>query len=73
MKSLDVVRAWKDPVYRAALNPAELSQLPPHPAGLVDLSDEELKRASGVASYIVTTAPTCTMYTYARHRCCPKP
>ena len=72
MKNLDVVRAWKDPLYRSSLDPGDASLLPPNPAGLVDLSDDELKKASGIESVIVTTGPTCTMYTYAKHRCCPK-
>jgi mersacidin/lichenicidin family type 2 lantibiotic len=63
MKELDVVRAWKDPRYRASLDPSDASKLPPNPAGLVELSDEDLKQASGLASYVVTTGPTCTMYT----------
>ena len=73
MKALDVIRVWKDPVYRESLGPDDLSVLPSHPAGIVELSDEELKLASGLASFIVTTGPTCTMYTFAKHRCCPQP
>jgi mersacidin/lichenicidin family type 2 lantibiotic len=71
MQDLDVIRAWKDARYRSSLDPSDAAQLPPNPAGLVHLSDEELKQASGLASYVVTTGPTCTMYTFAKHRCCP--
>ena len=70
MKNVDVIRAWKDPLYRASLTADELAQLPPHPAGLIELSDDRLKAASGGA---LTTAPECTSYTVGLRRCCPKP
>ena len=73
MTYIDVVRAWKDPSYRACLGPEELALAPPNPAGMVDLSDDELKRASGVNGAVGTTAIDCTEYTFRRFRCCPKP
>jgi len=42
-----VIRAWKDPSYRASLGAAEWSALPAHPAGLVDLSEAELLEING--------------------------
>jgi len=47
MLSQDVVRAWKDPVYRAGLSAAEQAALPAHPARLVELNDAELIETSG--------------------------
>jgi mersacidin/lichenicidin family type 2 lantibiotic len=47
MKALDIIRAWKDPEYRATLNEAELAALPAHPSGQVELSDNDL---GGVAA-----------------------
>jgi mersacidin/lichenicidin family type 2 lantibiotic len=47
MKKVDVVRAWKDAVYRASLSAAELAEVPENPAGLLQLSDDELKSVSG--------------------------
>jgi len=67
---VDVIRAWKDPSYRAALSEAERALIPTHPAGLVDLSDEELKGASGLNAMAGTTAMKCTD-TYVRFHCCP--
>jgi mersacidin/lichenicidin family type 2 lantibiotic len=67
---VDVIRAWKDPSYRTALSEAERAQIPVNPAGLVDLSDEELKEASGLNSMVGTTAMKCTD-TYVRFHCCP--
>ena len=68
---VDVVRAWKDPAYRAGLGAQELSLIPPNPAGVVELSDAQLKEATGLAAAVVTTNLACTMYTYSRFRCCP--
>ena len=70
MNKTDIIRAWKDPAYRAALSPAELAHLPAHPAGLIELSNEQLR---GVSAAALTTAMTCTEYTFAdRRACCPR-
>jgi mersacidin/lichenicidin family type 2 lantibiotic len=70
MNKIDVVRAWKDPLYRATLSEDQLAALPVHPAGLTDLSDDQLRIASGGAE---TTAPGCTEYTFFNRRsCCPR-
>jgi mersacidin/lichenicidin family type 2 lantibiotic len=44
MKKEDVVRAWKDPAYRASLTAQEREALPDCPAGspLTELHEEEL-------------------------------
>jgi mersacidin/lichenicidin family type 2 lantibiotic len=68
---LDIVRAWKNPLYRASLKSDDLSRLPAHPSGLVELTDLELKGASGIAGIVGTTAIDCTEFTFRRHRCCP--
>ena len=71
MNKTDIVRAWKDPVYRAALSPEELTHLPAHPAGVIELSDEQVRGVSGAAA--LTTAIDCTEYTFANRRaCCPR-
>ena len=72
MSQVDVIRMWKDPVYRASLGPETLAAAPRHPGGLVELTDEDLKEASGIGAYVVTTFITCTEYTFIRFRCCPK-
>jgi mersacidin/lichenicidin family type 2 lantibiotic len=68
METFDVIRAWKDPVYRAGLTAAQRAQIPTHPAGLVDLSDDELKMATG--GQIITTFRTCTEYTIFNYQAC---
>ncbi len=44
---VDVVRAWKDEAYRASLSEDERSLLPENPAGMVELSDQELEGIAG--------------------------
>jgi mersacidin/lichenicidin family type 2 lantibiotic len=69
MHKTEIVRAWKDPLYRASLSPEELAQVPAHPAGVVELRDDQLKRASGG---VLTTAFDCTDFTFRNWRaCCP--
>jgi mersacidin/lichenicidin family type 2 lantibiotic len=67
---LDIIRAWKDPAYRANLSADEKSRLPVNPAGLVDLTDEELMNASGLIGAARTTCQCCTD-TSRPFRCCP--
>jgi mersacidin/lichenicidin family type 2 lantibiotic len=35
----DVIRAWKDPYYRAGLSAPQRAQLPAHPAGAIELAE----------------------------------
>ena len=70
MSKIDVIRAWRDPEYRMSLRADEV---PSHPAGLVELTDEDLVCASGLLSAALTTAQTCTEFTFrGMRRCCPK-
>ena len=69
--SVDVVRAWKDPAYRDRLAAGDLALTPSNPAGVVELTDAQLREATGLAAAVVTTNLACTMYTYSRFRCCP--
>ena len=45
MSNVDIVRAWKDPEYRLTLN-----EMPPHPAGLIELADPDLDGSTAVKS-----------------------
>jgi mersacidin/lichenicidin family type 2 lantibiotic len=69
MNKSDLIRAWKDPVYRSSLTVEELGALPAHPAGLIDLRDEELRGVGGA----LTTALTCTAHTFGGWRTCGCP
>lgn len=48
MKDL-IIRAWKDPNYRASLSPEQRAALPESPAGapLTDMSEAELEQVAG--------------------------
>ncbi len=55
MKKSDIIRAWKDPEYRASLEEAPMS-----PAGLVELDDVALKPVAGFAASSTNTTG-CTV------------
>ena len=44
-----IVRAWKDADYGAALSTDELSMVPAHPIGAIELTDDALGLAAGGA------------------------
>ena len=70
MNKANVIRTWKDPLYRSTLTREELDQMPDHPAGFVELDDEQLRAISG--SVAVTTAIDCTEFSFNHwRRCCP--
>jgi mersacidin/lichenicidin family type 2 lantibiotic len=41
----DIIRAWKDPRYRAGLPATQRAQLPAHPAGAIELPEPTLHAA----------------------------
>jgi len=47
MSKLDVIRAWRDPEYRASLSDRQRAMLPDNPAGSIALSDAELDAVAG--------------------------
>ncbi|MHA6785703.1 mersacidin/lichenicidin family type 2 lantibiotic [Pseudonocardia saturnea] len=47
MSAFDLVRAWKDPEFRAGLGEEECAQLSEHPAGLIELDDAYLDQVAG--------------------------
>ncbi len=42
MSKADIIRAWKDASFRNSLSAEQRAMLPNHPAGAVQLSDEQL-------------------------------
>ena len=42
-----IIRAWKDEAFRNSLTDDERAHLPDHPAGLVEISDDDLFRTAG--------------------------
>jgi mersacidin/lichenicidin family type 2 lantibiotic len=51
MSQQDIIRAWKDAEYRNSLSAAERAALPDNPAGLIELTPEELGAVAGAKGY----------------------
>ncbi len=47
MSNIDIIRAWKDEEYRNSLSEEQRNQLPENPAGISELSDEEMETFMG--------------------------
>ena len=52
-----IIRAWKDADYRDRLSAEERAQLPENPAGLVELTCEELTSVDGSSGSRTTGIP----------------
>ena len=63
MKKETIVRAWRDRDAYLSLSAEERAQLPTHPAGVVELRDEDLAGVAGAAgthySFCEPTASWC--------------
>jgi mersacidin/lichenicidin family type 2 lantibiotic len=71
MSKSNIIRAWKDPVYRKSLNKAELAALPANPAGAIELSDEDLGAVAGGSDSPNTYLKGCTVVCTHRIICMP--
>jgi mersacidin/lichenicidin family type 2 lantibiotic len=62
VSKVDVIRAWKDEEYRLSLTEAERALLPAHPAGLIELDNEQMKTVIGAGPTFTScgTAGRCT-------------
>lgn len=58
-ENIDVVRAWKDEDYRDSLTQDQRDRLPENPAGLVELSDEDMSSIAGGHPTIMTRCSCC--------------
>ena len=47
MSKQKIIRAWKDPAYRRGLSATERAALPEHPAGLIELTEAQLRAIDG--------------------------
>jgi len=56
MSNKKAIRAWKDEDFRLSLSEAELPQLPRHPAGPIELTEEQLGAVAGGFTIWVSTA-----------------
>ncbi|KAB8331082.1 mersacidin/lichenicidin family type 2 lantibiotic [Scytonema tolypothrichoides VB-61278] len=49
---IDIIRAWKDEDYRNSLSEEQRSQFPQNPAGMIELSDDDMGSVVGGGSYL---------------------
>ena len=64
MSNKNIIRAWKDPVYRNSLSESERAALPPNPAGAIEISDADLGRvAGGVVQETAFCSINCPTFT----------
>lgn len=56
---MDILRAWKDPLYRAFLSDSERDLLPDSPVATVELGESELATING-ATVSYTPIPSIT-------------
>jgi mersacidin/lichenicidin family type 2 lantibiotic len=54
MSTFEIVRAWKDAEYRQSLSAEEQALLPEHPAGSIELADEELPQVNGGTTILMS-------------------
>ena len=52
MRSEDIIRAWKDASFREGLDTEKY--LPAHPAGMIELEDEDLEVVAGGDPFIIS-------------------
>jgi len=73
MSELDIIRAWKDKTYRNSLSAEQLARLPEHPAGTIELTDDELTDVDGGTTGTVSIAVSVSvvMTIYLSYRYCP--
>ena len=72
--NVDVIRAWKDPAYRAALSDEARAALPENPAGTMDVTDAELGHVEGgfhMARFAATKALIAAQYNPSFVDACP--
>jgi mersacidin/lichenicidin family type 2 lantibiotic len=55
---MDIVRAWKDKLYRESLSTEERTWLPAHPAGAIEMTNEDLGIIVG-GVFSKSTIDTC--------------
>jgi len=48
MNTTEIIRAWKDPLFRNNLDNETLALLPEHPAGTIELIEEEVNSTNVV-------------------------
>jgi mersacidin/lichenicidin family type 2 lantibiotic len=62
MSNRKIIRAWKDEDFRLSLSESERALLPEHPAGLVELTDQQLGGVAGGREFSVWPPLVCSAY-----------
>jgi mersacidin/lichenicidin family type 2 lantibiotic len=57
MSRQDIIRAWKDEEFRRGLTDDQRARLPEHPAGLIELTREDLGTIEGGAYKTLLACP----------------
>ncbi len=73
MKKSDIIRALRDPEFRASLSDADRALLPAHPSGPIELNEAELSEALGLGIILPTQtlqAGTSIRSASCRDYCC---
>lgn len=61
----DIIKAWRDAEYRRSLSAEQQARLPEHPAGSIELTDEELPQvAGGNTTLCLTYVSLCDACTF---------
>ena len=71
MSKLDVIRGWKDEDYRSSLSHEQRAMLPEHPAGVIELTDEELDAAGGLFTTTLLSVICHTAFIVGEDICFP--
>jgi len=78
MNTEAIIRAWKDPTYRASLTPEQRSEVPENPSGtpMNELDDSELGEVNGGLQFVHTSPVICRPQTLVAkclisYRICP--
>ncbi|HEX7331903.1 MAG TPA: mersacidin/lichenicidin family type 2 lantibiotic [Pyrinomonadaceae bacterium] len=71
MSKIDIIRAWKDEEYRSTLSEAQRAELPNNPAGLIELSESDLREAAGGTTIIIWITLACTITVCPTFDYCP--
>jgi mersacidin/lichenicidin family type 2 lantibiotic len=69
MSNIDIVRAWKDAEYRRSLSAEEQTFLPEHPAGSIELADEELEQVAGAGYTDIRFTDGCCLSIFIPTAC----
>jgi mersacidin/lichenicidin family type 2 lantibiotic len=67
MTNREIIRSWKDEDYRLSLASGELALLPENPAGLMELTDEDLRNIDGAATPLISFTVASIVFEVTHH------